>query len=347
MLNDNLYHKFNTFRRAFNKLNPVLTGISLLLSLSLIFGSSSLTYSAGVNSSSIRILEKVEIEGDSIFLGEVAVIKSRNSVTTEKLKKVVLGKSPLPGKSRQIGIDLIKICLKKNRMDLSQLTFRGSEKTEVSRSFIRIPKEKIEKAVVDFLYRRIPWKKHNVEIKSIKVSQEVILPKGNITYKVQPPKHINFLGTIPLSIIFKVDGKFQKKVWSTINIAVLTDVVVSQRPIRRFQTITEGDIHLKKMNLANLPSGIITNIHEALGKRAKRAINVKAVLRADFIELPPLVRRGDVVTVIAESAGLKISAVGKVREKGHRGDRIRVMNLDSGKAIYARVLNSNTVLVDF
>jgi flagella basal body P-ring formation protein FlgA len=101
------------------------------------------------------------------------------------------------------------------------------------------------------------------------------------------------------------------------------------------------------MNLANLPSGIITNIHEALGKRAKRAINVKAVLRADFIELPPLVRRGDVVTVIAESAGLKISAVGKVREKGHRGDRIRVMNLDSGKAIYARVLNSNTVLVDF
>ncbi|MBW2359226.1 MAG: flagella basal body P-ring formation protein FlgA [Deltaproteobacteria bacterium] len=52
------------------------------------------------------------------------------------------------------------------------------------------------------------------------------------------------------------------------------------------------------MDLANLPSNVITKREEALGKRTKRTIDAKVVLRTDLIELPPLVRRGDVVLII-------------------------------------------------
>jgi len=51
--------------------------------------------------------------------------------------------------------------------------------------------------------------------------------------------------------------------------------------------------------------------------------------------------------MIAESDGLKITALGEVRERGRRGERIRVVNLDSKREIYARVLDSKTVKVDF
>jgi flagella basal body P-ring formation protein FlgA len=59
------------------------------------------------------------------------------------------------------------------------------------------------------------------------------------------------------------------------------------------------------------------------------------------------VKRGDVVVIIAESAGLKITALGQVKKKGRLGDRIPVMNFDSKKVLYARVVDSNTVKVDF
>ena len=117
--------------------------------------------------------------------------------------------------------------------------------------------------------------------------------------------------------------------------------------MRRYQLITEDDIRLQKMDLAELPSNIITSCEEVLGKRTKSAINANVVLRSDLVELPPLVRRGDVVLMIAESDGLKITALGEVRERGRRGERIRVVNLDSKREIYARVLDSKTVKVDF
>jgi len=97
-----------------------------------------------------------------------------------------------------------------------------------------------------------------------------------------------------------------------------------------------------------LPSSFITSYEEILGKRTRKAIDANTVLRPDLIEFPPLVKRGDVVTVVAESGGLRITALGVVKERsGRRGDRIRVENLDSKKSIYAQVVDSKTVKVDF
>jgi flagella basal body P-ring formation protein FlgA len=71
------------------------------------------------------------------------------------------------------------------------------------------------------------------------------------------------------------------------------------------------------------------------------------VLRATLVEFPPLVKRGDVVMIIAETQGFKITALGQVKKKGALGDRIPVVNFDSKKVLYARVLDSNTVKIEF
>jgi flagella basal body P-ring formation protein FlgA len=66
-----------------------------------------------------------------------------------------------------------------------------------------------------------------------------------------------------------------------------------------------------------------------------------------MIETPPLVQRGDIVVMIAETGELKISTQGEARQRGGRGDRIKVMNLDSRKSVYGCVVDRNTVRVDF
>ena len=123
--------------------------------------------------------------------------------------------------------------------------------------------------------------------------------------------------------------------------------MVTRRPLGRHKPITEDDIKLQKMDLARLPSGAITDPDAVLGKRTKRAIGAQTVLRANLVELPPLVKRGDMVMIVAESDGLLITALGQVKKKGRRGERIPVINLDSKKVLYARVLDSNTVKVEF
>ncbi len=296
---------------------------------------------------SIRVLKKVEIENDKMLLGKIAVIKGEDSEFIQKLRAIVIGRAPLPGNSRQIDEHYIKIRLKQSGVDLSRIMLEVPQKNEISRSSIEISRERIEKIALDFIYKKIPYEKNRTRIKKVRVNQSPILPKGRVTCKVVPPKNMDFFGLIPLSILFSVNGHFQKKVMVTVDIEVLTEVVVAKKPLGRYKMIKEDDVYLQKRDMSNLPSNFITNPEDVLGKRAKRAINAKTVLRTDLIEFPPLVRRGDLVSIIAESDGLRITTLGEVKEKGCKGERIRVVNLDSEKGIYARVFDSNTVVIDF
>jgi flagella basal body P-ring formation protein FlgA len=84
-----------------------------------------------------------------------------------------------------------------------------------------------------------------------------------------------------------------------------------------------------------------------IGKRTRRPVDAGTVLRQELVELPPIVKNGDRVRIIAETAGLRISALGQVKQKGCQGELIQVMNLDSNKVIHARVVDAQTVRIEF
>ena len=66
-----------------------------------------------------------------------------------------------------------------------------------------------------------------------------------------------------------------------------------------------------------------------------------------MLKKSPIVVKGDVVTIIAESSGLRITVPGRVLMKGFTGELVKVQNLMSKKEIYAKVVNSAIVKVDF
>jgi flagella basal body P-ring formation protein FlgA len=305
-------------------------------------------YLSAASVSTIRTLELAEVKEDHIRLKEIAVIKGGDTAANTQLGDIVIGKAPLPGRSRRIDESYVRMRLRQNDIDLSEIDLVAPKPVEVVRSSIEIPKERIEKIVRDFVHHKISRKMNNsVRIKEVRVSDTVILPKGSLTYRVIPPKNMDFLGTVPMSILFKADGDFSKKAWAAVKFEVLTEAVVTKRALRRYQIITEADVFLQKVDLTTVQSNLITRVEDVLGKRTKRAINAHAVLTTDRIELPPLVNRGDVVLIIAESESLRVTALGEVRKRGCRGERIRVLNLDSKKTIYARVVDTDTVAVDF
>ena len=159
-------------------------------------------HSALANTATIRIFKNTTVETEQILLGKIAEITGEDRNLVRKIHAIVIGKAPLPGKSRRIDEDYIKLRLKQNDINLSQIKLHIPGKIEVFRASIEITKEEIEKIASDFIIQRIPFKKNRVKIKKIQVSHGLILPKGNITYRVVPPKSIESFCTIPLSIFF-------------------------------------------------------------------------------------------------------------------------------------------------
>jgi len=296
----------------------------------------------------IKGFKKAEVSDDTIYLGKICTVTGKDAAKIRQIRGIALGRAPLPGNSRGIDTDYIKLRLKQAKVDPDRVRFQMPDTIEVSRASVTISREEIRRAVDNFIRANISWDQDRVKIRKIEVNTDVVLPKGDVSYRIEPLRNAQYKGNIALPIHFTVNGLFQKRILATAEVSLLTDVVVVKKSLRRHGRINEDDIELKEKDLSKTHSNVITDPEEVLGKRAKRSIAAGTILRPDHIEYPPLVKRGDVVLVVAEAAGLRVTALGVVDQReGRRGERIKVENLDSKKNIYARVLDSKTVEVDF
>jgi flagella basal body P-ring formation protein FlgA len=223
----------------------------------------------------------------------------------------------------------------------------GAERIEVSMPGVAVSEEQVRQIVTGFLKTSGIWGDAEVKVAELTISADRTLPKGRATYRVLPPRHMRSLGTVPLSVVFDVDGRFQKTIRATARVEALAPVVVAARPIGRLKPISTDDLKMEKMNLVELPTGVMTDADDIIGKRARRNIHAGDILRPDLIEMPPLVKRGDMVVIVAESEGIKVTATGEVKSDGLRGEQVKVVNLDSNKRFSARVVDKKTVMVDF
>lgn len=186
-----------------------------------------------------------------------------------------------------------------------------------------------------------------MQIKAIRFNNPVHVPSGRITLRVAAPKHADWIGSTPFAVYIWVKGKRLKRLTVPALIEVWSDVVVSSKPLGKYQPIERDDIRIKRMNLDRVPSNVVVRLDQALGRRTRRNIAADCILRLDQIESPPVVKRGDIVQVVAQTPVLRISVKGMAKQNGIKGERIKVINLRSKKAIYALVVDGQTVSVDF
>lgn len=286
------------------------------------------------------------IDNKTILLGEIARITAPDFETAAGLGRIVIGAAPLPGKFRHVNADYIALRLKQEGCDLFRIRPAESGSIRILREAAEVTRDEIKTCVRNFILENMPWDREAVRIGHIRAPEKATLPAGNVAYRAELPKNTEMKGRFPVSVSLFSDGAFQKKVWTSVRMEIFSDVAVTVKPIARYQPITGDDVRLQKMDISSL-SNAVTDLRTLVGKRMKRKIDTNTVVRKDWIEVPPLVKRGDVVVIVAKSASIKITTLGKAREKGGKGDRIKVVNLDSDKDVFARVVDAKTVEVTF
>ncbi|MFZ0243746.1 MAG: flagellar basal body P-ring formation chaperone FlgA [Desulfobacterales bacterium] len=296
---------------------------------------------------SINLRPVAEARGADILLGDIAEIACADPDLGQRLDQLVIGKAPLPGQSRHITDDYVRLRLRQLGSQAAPIHLTGAERIEVTLPGVEISEEQIRQIATDFIKTSGIWGAAEVRVAELTISGDRTLPEGRATYRVLPPRHMRSLVTVPLSVVFEVAGRFEKTIRATARIEALAPVVVAARPIGRLKPIDSDDLKLEKMNLAELPDSVMTDADEIIGMRARRNIDAGDILRPDLIEMPPLVKRGDMVMIVAESRGIKVTATGEVKGDGLRGERVKVVNLDSNKRFSARVVDKKTVMVDF
>lgn len=295
----------------------------------------------------IRMISSAEISGSVVQLKDVATLAHGQEGMADRFGRINVCKAPLPGKSRWVTAKQIQMGLTRSSVDASLYRILSSGPTRVQRRALHVKAQRICDAVKRHIQANSPWRSDQLTIKPITYSQDVTVVDGRLSFQVKSPKHNDWLGSIPFTVIVFVDGKIAKKVTVPVTIEVWSDVVLAAIPLGKYQIIESKHVRIEKMNLARVPDNAVLRMAQAVGSRTNRNIAVNSILRSDQIEQPPVVKRGDMVQMVAESKRIKISAKARAKESGAIGKMIRVQNLRSKKTIFAQVVDSQTVRVEF
>jgi flagella basal body P-ring formation protein FlgA len=122
-------------------------------------------------------------------------------------------------------------------------------------------------------------------------------------------------------------------------------VVIAARPLGRLQAVTAEDISVVARDLSSLPAGYFRRPEDVLGRIAQRTIGSGEVLLPSTVRPPPIVRRGQSVTVVARAGGMLVRTAGVVQTDAGLAERVQVRNASTGRTVEGVVRSADTVEV--
>ena len=118
-------------------------------------------------------------------------------------------------------------------------------------------------------------------------------------------------------------------------------IVIAANDIGAGKIIADEDVLLERHDISTVGDSV-SDPQEVVGMSAKRTVRVGEVLRTGSLASPILVKRGDLVNIVASRDQVTVSMSGEAMDAGARGSQVRVRN-SSGNIIRARVTGPGTV----
>lgn len=208
-----------------------------------------------------------------------------------------------------------------------------------------ITPEQLQKYLEDYLDQqsaKMPQTK--LRFRHIRLPKAFSVPSGRLTCEITPSDP-RVLSSRRFSLIFRVDGRAVKNIAVSTTLEALAEVAITTGDLRRGVILSEEHIELAERDLNRLRAPCFDS-DELLGKRLKRSLRKGQVLERSAVAFPPMIKRGEIVTIMAQKGALTVTAKGLAQQNGDAGDMIRVRNISSKKDLICKVAGPVSVTVE-
>jgi len=290
----------------------------------------------------IYLPREVNISGESMVLGDVAIIRGVPE-DVAKASGIMIGKFSVAGQKITVNRSTILSRLAANKIPAKYVSFSGSKDVKVGRKEIIISAKDIAAKASEFL----KGNKMGATIASYDLTRgcrDIVLPsqKGEIEFVPRLSKSPSVSQAI-VDVDIMLDGKkidakqvAFRPMYKCRRIIAKTDIpagsVLGSSNIK-VETITSKYPEPKGWKL---PVGLITKRSLKSGQQIRNSLLTRAKPEI-------LIKRNALVVIKIESAALTLTAKGKAIGEGAFGEMIRVKNIDSDRIIICKVNFDGTV----
>ncbi len=167
---------------------------------------------------------------------------------------------------------------------------------------------------------------------------EIDCPSARLQVRLRALKNGRLL--VPMEVL--CGKRRMRTVWHRLLCRVEKRVPVAARRIRRGELITPDAVELGSVPI-ELARDAAVGVEAVVGKRARCSIASGSVIKPRMLEVPKPVEKGDPLVVVFSRDGLRITAIAIAQESGVVGSVIPVMNAQSRRVFFARIVEHGEV----
>ncbi|MBN2059017.1 MAG: flagellar basal body P-ring formation protein FlgA [Deltaproteobacteria bacterium] len=295
----------------------------------------------------IRVRERASVKGEKICLADIAEFSPADDDRIPALSVIEISASPPPGNISRINEKLLIYRIGSAVARYPDIMVKVPDNLFIQRTAQIIDSDKIKAIFTEYIMNNCPYTKENILVTRVNTPGEIALPVGKLRWNIKEKDFPNYTGNVSVILDLIVDEKLIRKLPVSGVVNIRREVVKSARQIRKGEIIVREDLVMELEESMRPESDIFTVFDEVLEKRAVRTIQAGSTIGYGMVERPPIVKKGSHVLIKAENDSIKITTKGKVLQDGREGEQIKVVNISSGREIYAIVKGPGLVEVGF
>lgn len=276
----------------------------------------------------------VTVDGPWITLGDI-------TGTRGTAASVRVAPSPAPGERTMLNVAEVLAVAKDNGVVWDPRGLRG---VLVERSAANVPRETVLSALNDELARRTPGRALQAELQATNFTLQV--PRtAPLTVRIEAMEYDATRGTFSATLVAPATGADAQRTTVRGRVNEIVQVPVLANAVAIGAVIRDQDVAWLDLRSDRLTQGLVLQYDQLVGTSPRRAIRPNEPVRTTDVQTPIVVAKNATVTMIVETPGLQLTAVGRAASNAGMGDVVQVMNMQTHTTVEGVVIGPNRVRV--
>lgn len=205
----------------------------------------------------------------------------------------------------------------------------------------------MQSTVKDYVAARLSKSAEAIDVKGLSPILSDLSREDRLTIKTgsEEVDQRGLVGRAVFLMSVKKENGSERHHWVTGEVSVIREVLVANRLIPRKTFLTAESLSLATIYQTQLEQQYFETGDDLMGKRAIHAILPGEPITLRRIEDAPIIRRGDRVTLVVKTQGVRITGLGHAKKDGFLGRQLDVVVQNSNKIISGTVISASEILV--
>ncbi|HYV38338.1 MAG TPA: flagellar basal body P-ring formation chaperone FlgA [Gemmataceae bacterium] len=289
-----------------------------------------------------------------VMLGAVASIDGGEPWIRQKIGSLDVAEVSAAGKSVVISCEQVALRIQLAGFDTQSFKVIGPAQTMVKMVAVGLTQEDVVKVAQQAVMQRLKAAPQDVEfrlVEPVRLPALSIAPDESLRFVVETQSQAITVGKTRIDVGIVVNGQRRAAVTVVLEVSACRDAVIATRRIEAGELL-QADCLRKERRAVRPGDAWVPYSDQLLGKRVAHAISAGQTITSASLALPVdddevVIHNRDTIKLVAVLGSMRVLATGEALQDGKLGQLIRVRNIESGKTVAGRVLDSGNVEVEY